>query len=121
MCIRDRVAGDEGLVSLGGSAVLDSANVGGRTATVTYTLTGARAQHYTLVPASSTKTVNITKAAMPADASASGTLTITNDLAKTYLFNLRNLTLDPVSYTHLDVYKRQVPSLPFRPPEQCRR
>ena len=88
------VASDEGKVFLGGSAILDSANVGTRTATVTYTLTGERAPHYTLIPASSTKTVNITKAAMPADASASGTLTITNDLAKTYLFNLRNLTLD---------------------------
>ena len=89
------VVGDIGKVSLDASAVLDNTNVGDRQAAVTYTLSGARAEHYVLNPKTSTKTVIITQAESSNNnvTSTPGTLTITNDVKKTYFFYLN--ALDP--------------------------
>jgi uncharacterized repeat protein (TIGR02543 family) len=85
------VGSDGADLTLNASAVVADPNVTGAdtTATVTYTLTGSRAKHYTLKSARDTKTVRITQAA--ALTPNAGSLTITNELKKTYFFNLSAL------------------------------
>ena len=98
------VSGDESDVTLTAKAVLNSADVGDRTATITYGLTGDKAKNYTLKPQTTRKSVSITKATPGSSVTPKdGTLTITNNLAKTYFFDLRELlpegeTLGSVSY-----------------------
>ena len=99
------VSGDESDVTLTAKAVLNSADVGDRTATITYGLTGDKAKNYTLKPQTTRKSVSITKATPGSSVTPKdGTLTITNNLAKTYFFDLRellpeNATLGSVSYS----------------------
>ena len=107
------VSGDEGQVTLSATGMLDSANASStrlRTADITYTLSGDRAEHYTLSPRTAEKQVAITKA----DSGTSGilanpgTLTIANRAARSYSFDLRtlnpdNATLGITSYTKGDI------------------
>ena len=107
------VSGDEGQVTLSATGMLDSANASNtrlRTADITYTLSGDRAEHYTLSPRTAEKQVAITKA----DSGTSGilanpgTLTIANRAARSYSFDLRtlnpdNATLGITSYTKGDI------------------
>ena len=107
------VSGDEGQVTLSATGMLDSANASStrlRTADITYTLSGDRAEHYTLSPRTAEKQVAITKA----DSGTSGilanpgTLTIANRAARSYYFDLRtlnpdNATLGITSYTKGDI------------------
>ena len=110
------VSGDEGQVTLSATGMLDSANASStrlRTADITYTLSGDRAEHYTLSPRTAEKQVAITKADSGTSGTSGilanpGTLTIANRAARSYYFDLRtlnpdNATLGITSYTKGDI------------------
>ena len=103
------------------TASFDDASVGnGKNIIATVTLMEQTAKNYALEQSSFTTTGSITKAAAP-DFIRETALVIINGYEKTYTVTLPALpTLEtpkeygtvtygaPVSYTHLDVYKRQV-------------
>lgn len=102
------VHGDEGKVVLAAAGELDGPNAEkDKHVHITYQLTGERAKHYTLTPATGDATVTIGKAD-PSDfgvTAKTGELTIKNGRAATYEFNLTrvrptgNLPIVDVEFT----------------------